>query len=561
MKLSKQVFIVLLGIVCLSLFISCKKETPLPDLASLQLLRGDLQICGDAQFGDVRFSESCSFETRQTFDLAISLLHSFQYIEAEKAFVKVIDTDPSCAMAYWGVAMSIYHDLWAPPQEAILKKGSSLLAIAENLPASEKATTYIDAISAYYEDWETTDHQIRKERYAQKMREMHELYPDDTEVAVFYALALRSSADPKDKTYKTQRAAGALLESLAKAQPNHPGIAHYIIHSYDYPELAIKGLETARRYASIAPSSAHAQHMPSHIFTRLGYWEESIQSNIQSAASAVCYTESAAPGAHSNEEIHAMGYLVYAYLQVGNTQKAQEQYEHLLTFDNIFPSNLRIAYTTAAIPARIAVENRNWQEASKLTFPEVGGVDWESHPWEKSLIYFTRALGNIHINQLPKAQEDLNLLYASRKELLDINEEYKAEQVTIKINMIAAWIALKTSDHTKALALMTNASEMEATNSKNPGTAGQIVPADELLGDMLLELKRPEEALSVFQRNLENRPNRFNGVYGAAVAARNSGQKELASNYYKQLLTLVDGVNSNRPEIEEATTFLTTNSI
>ena len=269
------------GLLVLFFFLGCKNNKQKAELASLNLLRGELQLCGNGQFGDVSFSESCSYETRKTFNLAISLLHSFEYIEAEKAFVQVIDEDPDCAMAYWGVAMSIYHGLWAPPEPS----------------------------------WETVDNQTRKELYSQKMGGMFNDYMDDTEVAIFYALALRASAIPTDKSYSKQRAAGKILEDLFKEEPNHPGIAHYIIHSYDYPELAELGLSTARRYADIAPNSAHAQHMPSHIFTRLGLWEESISTNINSASSAVCYAESIAPGAHWDEEVHAMGYLVYAYLQ------------------------------------------------------------------------------------------------------------------------------------------------------------------------------------------------------------------------------------------------------
>ena len=314
------------GLVILSFFLGCKNSSQNTDLSSLNLLRGDLQLCGNGQFGDVNFSETCSYETRKTFNLAISLLHSFEYIETEKAFVKVIDEDPDCAMAYWGVTMSIYHGLWAPPESSVLEKGVKLLAIAEKLSKSKKAEQYLNAIGAFYKDWETVDNQTRKERYAQKKGIMFSDYMDDTEVAIFYALPIRASAIPTDKSYSKQRTAGKILEDLFDKEPNHPGVAHYIIHSYDYPELAELGLSTARRYADIAPNSAHAQHMPSHIFTRLGLWNESINTNINSASSAVCYAESIAPGAHWDEEVHAMGYLVYAYLQIGENKKANEQF-------------------------------------------------------------------------------------------------------------------------------------------------------------------------------------------------------------------------------------------
>ncbi|RTE53752.1 hypothetical protein EHW67_07390 [Arenibacter aquaticus] len=538
---------------------SCKNHKPTPDLSSLDLLRGELLLCGDGQFGDVSFSESCSYETRETFNLAISLLHSFEYIEAEKAFVQVIDKDPECAMGYWGVAMSIYHGLWAPPEQSVLEKGVKLLAVAEKLPKSEKAEQYLEAIGAFYRDWETVDNQTRKERYAQKMEELYKENEGDTEIAVFYALALRASALPTDKTYSVQKEAGKILERLFVKEPNHPGIAHYIIHSYDYPELAELGLSTARRYAEIAPNSAHAQHMPSHIFTRLGLWEESIKTNINSASSAVCYAESIEPGAHWDEEVHAMGYLVYAYLQTGNNTMAKEQYNYLKSFKKVFPLNFKIAYTAAAIPARIAVENKKWDEAAVIELPQLMDLDWKKYPWQRSLLNFAKALGSVHINNLNAAEENLKLLRNSEKELLTINDVYKANQVAIQIKSIEAWMLLKKGKSEEAIALMTIACEMESMTSKHPVTPGEIVPADELLADMLLEMDRPGEALNYYELNLERRPNRFNGIYGAAVAAKRSGEKEKAKFYFETLLNQTKFSNSDRPELAEAKSFLLQN--
>jgi tetratricopeptide (TPR) repeat protein len=558
MKHSTQNSLVL-GFIFLLFIFSCKNNKPNPNLANLDLLRGDLQLCGDGQFGDVSFSESCSYETRETFNLAISLLHSFEYIEAEKAFVRVIDKDPDCAMAYWGVAMSIYHGLWAPPEKSVLEKGIKLLAVAESLPKSKKAEQYLDAIGAFYKDWETVDNQTRKQLYAKKMEGMYQDNIDDTEVAIFYALALRASALPSDTTYSKQRAAGQILENLFEKEPNHPGIAHYIIHSYDYPELAELALNTARRYAEIAPNSAHAQHMPSHIFTRLGLWDESISTNINSASSAVCYAESIAPGAHWDEEVHAMGYLVYAYLQTGNNILANEQYTYFKTFKKIFPPNFKIAYTAAAIPARIAIENKNWEQAANLEIPQIAGLDWGKFPWEKSLLHFARALGNIHTNNLESAQEELDLLRSSEKELTLLGDSYKANQIAIQIKTIEAWIQLKNGNSEEAISLMTAASKMESLTSKHPVTPGEIVPADELLADMLLSLKNPQEALIIYELNLERRPNRFNGIYGAAIAAKQSGNLEKAIRYFESLLKQTEHTNSNRPEIKEAKTFLKKN--
>ncbi len=543
-------------IILVLLFLGCKDHKSKADLASLNLLRGDLQLCGNGQFGDVSFSESCTYETRDTFNLAIALLHSFEYTEAEKAFVQVIDQDPECAMAYWGVAMSIYHGLWAPPPNTVLEKGSKLLEMAQKLPKSKKAEQYLDAIGAFYEDWETVDNQTRKERYAKKMGEMYNANSDDTEVAVFYALALRASAVPTDKTYKIQREAGQILEALFEKEPNHPGIAHYIIHSYDYPELAELGLNTARRYAEIAPNSAHAQHMPSHIFTRLGLWQESINTNINSASSATCYAESIAPGAHWDEEVHAMGYLVYSYLQTGNNENALEQYNYLKSFEEVFPPNFKIAYTAAAIPARIAIENKNWEEAAAIELPKNLGLAWESFPWEKSILHFTRAMGAIHTKDLNAAKNELNTLKSFQNELIQMSDAYKANQVGIQIKMTEGWLALANGNKEEALASMKMAVEMESKTSKHPVTPGEVVPADELYADMLLTMNKPQQALDAYELNLQRRPNRFNGIYGAAIAAKQSGNQEKANHYFNQLIELTKDSNSKRPEIVEANKFI-----
>ena len=555
MKTFKKPIPILL-VIGLLICTACKNKKNVPDLASLDLIRGELQLCGDGLFGDVDFSESCTYETRDVFNLAISLLHSFEYIEAEKAFVQVIDVDPECAMAYWGVTMSIYHGLWAPPSNDVLKKGSKLLAVAEQLPKSKKAAAYLEAIGAFYRDWETVDNQTRKERYAAKMKKMYEEFNDDTEVAVFYALALRASAVPTDKTYAVQRESGKILEAQFAKEPNHPGIAHYIIHSYDYPELAKLGLETANRYAEIAPNSAHAQHMPSHIFTRLGLWEKSIATNINSASSAVCYAESTMPGAHWDEEIHAIGYLVYAYLQTGNNKMAIEQHDYLNTFDKVFPENFKIAYTAAAIPARIALENKNWEEASKIELPQNFEMTWDNFPWQKSLLHFARALGSIHMNDLEGTEIELDLLHSFQKELIAIDDAYKANQVAIQIKSVEAWNQLVQGNNEEAITLMKTAAEMESMTSKHPVTPGEVLPADELLADMFLTLGHPVEALATYELNLKRRPNRFNGIYGAAIAAKQSKNTEKALHYFSQLLDLTKNNNSDRPEIKEANEYI-----
>jgi hypothetical protein len=556
MKRIQLLPILLFSIILVSLN-SCKNKTQQVNtaLASIDFIRGDILLCGNPEFGEVSFSLDCNYENREAFELALSLLHSFEYEEAEKAFVKVIDLDPSCSMAYWGVAMSMFHSLWAPPSIPQLEKGAKLLEIAKTLPKNERAEQYLNAISVFYSDWDILGNNERELLYAEKMKEIYLNYPDDTEAAIFYALAIRSSADPNDKQYIKQRESGKILEGLFKEQPNHPGIAHYIIHTYDYPELAELGLVTARRYAQIAPSSAHAQHMPSHIFTRLGLWKESIDTNINSASSAVCYSENKGRDGHWSQEIHALDSLVYAYLQLGDTKNVQEQNEYMKSVKQVFPANhFAVAYTANAIPARIAIENRQWKKAAKLEEPTLE-FKWENFPWEKSILHFAKALGSARSGDVNAAEIELEIIKPFYQQLLDINNAqstYKAGQVAIEIKTIEAWIELGKGNNEQALTLMKAAVELESETSKHPVTPGEVLPADELLGDMLLELNRPEDALVAYEINLKGHPNRFNGLYGAAIAAKQSGNEEKARLYFNQLLEMTKNSNSDRPELIEA---------
>jgi len=554
--------LILICLIFLISIISCKDKSPKPDpaLASIDLKRGELLLCSTEPFGDVSFSIDCNYEVRETFDLAISLLHSFEYAEAEKAFVKVIDMDPECAMAYWGVTMSIYHDLWAPPNEKDLKKGLQLLNITESLPKSDIAAQYIDAISVFYNDWETKDHNTRELLYEKKMEALYNANKEDVEATVFYALALTSTADPNDKTYKNQKKAGALLEKLFLEKPNHPGIAHYIIHSYDYPELAQMGLNTARRYAEIAPASAHAQHMPSHIFTRLGLWDESISTNINSASSAICYAESVNPEASWTQEIHAVDYLVYAYLQLGDNKKALEQLNEMQAIKTVFPKDdFASVYALTAIPVRVALENKNWKEVANLELPKID-FTWEKFSWEKAILHFGRSLGYSHIGNIASAEQELQILKDLHQKLLDSKDNftktYKANQVEIQIYAAQAWINLAKGNKEEALATMKLAAKMESETSKHPVTPSEVLPADELLGDMLLTLNKPKEALDAYEVNLKGHPNRLNGIYGAAKAAEKLGNPEKAKFYFEQLIELTKNSNSDRPELIKAKSYI-----
>ena len=373
---------------------------------------------------------------------------------------------------------------------------------------------------------------------------------------MFYALAIRAAADPKDKEYVKQKKSGKILEDLFVEQPNHPGIAHYIIHNYDYPELAEKALETARRYAVIAPASAHAQHMPSHIFTRLGLWQESIDTNINSASSATCYAESVNPDANWAQEIHAVDYIVYAYLQMGDNQKAIEQLKEMQAIKEVFPKNhFAASYALTAMPVRMALENKNWEEASKLELPSID-FPWETLYWETAMLYFGKTLGLSRTGNVKLAEIELKKLQTLHQNLLDANEAYKAGQVNIQVHSAKAWIEFAKGNKAKALTLMRKAADLESKTSKHPVTPGEVLPADELLGDMLLALNKPKEALKAYEINLLEHPNRFNGLYGAAIASQKIDNKEKAEKYYKALLDLAKDVNSNRPELKDAEKYL-----
>ncbi|MCE7995644.1 MAG: hypothetical protein HEP71_26935 [Roseivirga sp.] len=541
------------------LVIGCKSnKSKVPELASIELLRGNITLCGSNQFGNVSFASSCSASTQESFDLAISLLHSFEYAEAEKAFVKVIDQDPNCAMAYWGVAMSIYHTLWKAPTSEELEKGSKVLMIAKSLQKTERENKYLEAIGAYYNKWEEIPHQKRALMMEEKMGKIYRNFPDDKEAAIFYALALNSTADPKDKTYKNRRKAGAILEAIFPDQPNHPGIAHYIIHNYDNPKLANLALPTARKYAQIAPSSAHAQHMPSHIFTRLGLWDESIQSNLNSASSAMCYAEQTELEGNWTSEIHALDYLFYAHLQKGDNESANELFEYFKKIEKVSGNNASISYPFAAIPARMVLENKEWSKAAKLKLHQVE-MQWDQFPWEKSIYHFARVLGASRVGDLSSAEKDLAIMVALHKELVQLDEQYKANQVAIQVKASQAWIQVAKGNNEEALTLMKASADMENETEKHPVTPGEVLPARELLGDLLMAINRPAEALTAYEVSNELSPNRFNGIYGAARAAKALGDRKKTAMYFEKLLRLTENSQSERPETKEAKDFIRLN--
>jgi tetratricopeptide (TPR) repeat protein len=547
---------------CLSMSaLSCKEQYAGPSksaIAEIKLKRGEVIACGSGagEYGELQFRVRGNDRFSKDFNLGVKLLHSFEYDEAEKVFAKIIEGNPVTAMAYWGVAMSNFHPLWTPPTEAELTKGSKALALANSIEEkSAEEVDYINAIGAFYKDWQKTDHHSRCLDFEQAMEKLHNKYPDDKEAATFYALALTAAADPTDQSFAKQKKAGALLTSLYPGQPNHPGIVHYIIHTYDSPKLAELALPAARKYASVAPSSAHALHMPSHIFTRLGLWDESIRSNLASVDNAKCYAKASGIKGHWDEELHGLDYLVDAYLQKGDNVQAKKQLDYLQSMDKVEPVNFKVAYAFAAIPSRYLLENRLWADAAKL---EAGDavVQWKDFPWQKSILHATRMMGAIHTGAAAEATTEMNRLKEIHNALLKQKNIYQARQVEVKIKTGEAWIQLKKGNKPEALRLMAEAADMEDKAEKHPVTPGEVIPAREYLADMLMEINEPAKALGMYETSLDKNQNRFNGLYGAAVAARRAGNKEKAAGYYRKLLNIGNANNSSRVELKEANDFL-----
>lgn len=512
---------------------------------------------GDVErLGQVHFPISCDAAAQKQFERAVAMLHSFWYEETRKAFGGVTQTDPHCAMGYWGIAMSLYRQLWEPPNAATLKEGWAAVGQAKAAGTkTARENAYIAAIEVFYKDADKLDHRTRALAYSKAMEQVYLHYPEDREAAVFYALTLIGTALATDKTYTNQKKAGAILEKVFAEQPDHPGVAHYIIHADDYPPLAAQALAAARRYAKIAPSVPHALHMPSHIFTRLGLWQESIQSNRAAAAAAKEYAiRSHLPGAW-DQQLHAMDYLLYAYLQSGQDVAATRVLNELSAIPSSQPENLTSAYAFAAIPARHAVERRRWAEAASLalhpsTFP------WTRYPEAEANLHFARALGAARSGNPGRAREEVEKLQVLRDALIGAKKNYWGDQVEIQRRAAAAWLAHAEGRNNEARKLMRSAAELEDSTEKDNVTPGPIVPSHELLGDLLLDLDEPAQALSEFETSLRGSPNRFNGLYGAARAAEGMGDREKAQSFYAQLAAICQQADGERPELQRAKAFL-----
>ena len=501
------------------------------------------------RLGKIAFPISCDPSVQSQFNDAVAMLHSFWYEKAQDTFAAVAEKDPSCGMAYWGMAMTYYHQIWSPPGAADLKAGVSAVEKAKAAGAkTQREQGYIAAIGTFYKDSDKLDHRTRALAYEKAMDQLQGRYPDDHEAAIFYALALLATAPPTDKSYANQKKASAILEPLFVEQPEHPGIAHYIIHADDYPPLAPSALDAARRYAKIAPDSPHALHMPSHIFTRLGLWQDSIDSNLASAASAQKYN---APG----NELHAKDYLIYAYLQGAQDQEAKKALEAPPAGRPDDPQYMNWLYAMGTSPARYAVERHQWSDAATLpvpanTFP---GGRWA---WTEANLHFARTLGASHTGQMEIARKEAQVLASLRDTLTQNNETYWADQVDIQHEIAAAWITFAEGKHEDALQQMRSAADHEDRTDKNNVTPGVILPAREMLGEMLLEQQQPAQAMVEFEATLHTAPNRFNALAGAARAATLSGNSEKAKTYYAQLLAICGHADGNRPELQDARSLL-----
>jgi tetratricopeptide (TPR) repeat protein len=513
------------------------------------------------KLGRVNFAVSCSHEARRRFNRAIAWLHSFEYEEAEKVFAEVNVTDPRCAMGYWGVAMSNYHPLWAPPGAAELEKGRRAVEKAKAAGAqTRRERDYVAAIELFYKDSDRLDHRTRTLAYSEAMGQLYRRHPSDTEAGVFYALTLIAKGMmANDKGYASEKEAAQILNRVLTREPQHPGVAHYLIHSYDYPALASLALPAARRYAKIAPASAHALHMPSHIFTRLGLWQEAIRSNRDAESAAKAFAVRNRMAGAWDEQLHAMDYLAYAYLQGAQDKQARGVLDDLHRMKRAEPANFKVAYAFTAVPARYALERRQWDEAARLTLPQgaLEAFPWQSFGWAEAHIHFARAVGAARTGDASSARREVEKLAVIRQTLVEVRGGYDwAKQVDIKHQVASAWLAHAAGAREESLTLMRAAAELDDATEKHPVTPGTILPAREQLGELLLELKQPSAALREFETSLRTAPNRFNGLYGAARAARLAGDRRRARLYYGKLTALCRHADSARPEIEEARAFL-----
>jgi Tfp pilus assembly protein PilF len=506
------------------------------------------------KLGTVGFATSCNSAAQKEFDRAVALLHSFQFAHAIDGFNNTLKADPRCAITYWGIALSQWGNPFAVGQKATsqLQDGRRAAEQAQAIGATtERERAYIAAILKLYADFEKTPQQVRLLAYRDAMAEVAAHYLQDHEASIFYALALAASEEPTDKTYASRLKAGAILEALFAREPEHPGLAHYIIHTYDVPPLAGRALQAARRYSAIAPDAPHALHMPSHTFTRVGYWQDSIDSNLAAAAASRREGQTA-------EELHALDYQAYAYLQTAQDEAVRRMVESLPEIALRFNPGIVISgaappnagyFALAAIPARYALERQDWKAAAALQVRET------PFPYTEAMTYFARGLAAARLGDIESARASREALTKIHERLKKSDEGYWADQVEIQWRGVSAWTALA-EDHTdQALQEMRSAAELEDRTEKSAVTPGPLAPSRELLGEMLLRVHQPGQALEQFEATLKREPNRFRALFGAARAAQRKGDGDTSRRYFRVLLRVCE--HADKPGRKELTEQLT----
>jgi tetratricopeptide (TPR) repeat protein len=501
----------------------------------------------DQRFGAVHFATSCNETAQRRFDRAMRYQHSFWYQASKELFEEVLKADPGCAIAYWGTALSLLYNPHAPPPPANLPLGLAALQKGQAVGArSERERDYIGALTAFYTDFDKVPHAQRVQAYLKAMEALAKKYPDDDEAQIFYAITLNVAASPNDKTYANQLKGAAILEPIFRRQPRHPGVAHYLIHLYDTPALAQRGLDAARRYAKIAPAAPHALHMPSHIFTRVGAWNDSISSNIASARAAK-------DGKDFGEQMHAMDYLVYAYLQTAQDDKAHAIVHDMMAIADIKPERFVGPYALAVSPVRYALERGDWKSAAELELRP------SRFAYADAMTHFARALGAARSGHPGAAGADIDKLAELREKLRAAKDSYWAEQVDIQWQIARAWVLNAEGKYTEALSAMSAAADAEDRTEKHPVTPGVPTPARELYGQMLLDRGMASEALAAFEATLQKEPNRFNATAGGAKAALRVGDKAKAKDYFHKLTALAGNGHTSRPDVADARKFLASN--
>ena len=495
-------------------------------------------VVKEKQLGSVHFETSCNPAAQKLFDRGMLYQHSFWYSASKRTFEEVLKADSQCAIAYWGIALGLLYNPHAPPPPESLPLGLEAVQKAKALGAkTQRERDYIDAIAAMYVDYDKLDHRTRVQNYLKAEEQVALRYPKDDEAQIAYAITLNVAASPADKTYANQIKGAALLEPIFKRQPNHPGVAHYLIHLYDYPVIAEKGLNAAKRYAKIAAAAPHAQHMPSHIFTRVGDWKESIASNKESARIAKLDGE-------QHDQAHGMDYLVYAYLQLAQDKKARAVVDELIAI-NFKIERFVGPYAVAASPARYVFERGDWKAAAELQ------VRPTKFLYADAITYFARAVGAARSGNPNAAKADIAKLVELRDKLREAKDAYWSGIVDIQQQVASAWVLHAEGKYDDALKLMSAAADVEDKTDKHPVTPGPLAPARELYGAMLLDRGMAKEALAAYEAVLKKEPNRLSTYVGAAKAASKAGEAAKAKQYTAKVMTLTKDADTKRPDVME----------